>query len=185
LTNIIERIVMKSPKAHSIKDYGWRLHGQPVRVLKDRSFRLNATGQPAAAALLSRYCADSASLMACLQCGMCTANCNLAEEGSLFPRRQMTFLQLGQKESLAAEARKARRSAPMNRGAFSTPPWFGQRGSWKLLWFLGSRRGPTEFGLSCWRRSKNPPRWKSRRAVGRALHCNAVKACFFGKHIGP
>jgi quinone-modifying oxidoreductase subunit QmoC len=94
---------MKSPKAHSTKDYGWRLHGQPVRVLKDRSFRLKATGQPAAAALLSRYCADGASLMACLQCGMCTANCNLAAEGSLFPRRQMTLLQLGQKESLTAD----------------------------------------------------------------------------------
>jgi len=39
---------------------------------------------------------------------------------------------------------------------FSTAPWF---------W----RRGLREFGLSCWRRGKNPHRWKSRRAGGRAL----------------
>jgi len=94
---------MKTPKASLLRDYGWRLHGRPVGVLKDRSFQLNAMGQPAAAALLSRYCADDASLMSCLQCGMCTANCHLAEEGSLFPRRQMTFLQLGQKERLVAD----------------------------------------------------------------------------------
>jgi quinone-modifying oxidoreductase, subunit QmoC len=94
---------MKSTNSHSLTDYGWRFHGQPVRVLRDRSFSLDSTRQPTAAALLSRYCADSASLMSCLQCGMCTASCNLAEEGSLFPRRQMTFLQFGQEEKLAAD----------------------------------------------------------------------------------
>jgi len=94
---------MNSTKDHSLTDYGWRLHGQPVRVLKDRSFTLDSTRQPTAAALLSRCCSDGASLKSCLQCGMCTASCNLAEEGSLFPRRQMTFLQLGQEEKLAAD----------------------------------------------------------------------------------
>jgi quinone-modifying oxidoreductase subunit QmoC len=90
-------------RPHSLHDYGWRLHGRPVRVLKDHSFSLQPARQHAAAALLSRYCADGASLMSCLQCGMCTASCNLAEEGNLFPRRQMMLLQLGQKESLLTD----------------------------------------------------------------------------------
>jgi len=92
-----------SSKPHALPDYGWRFHGRLVRVLEDRSSTLQATDRQAAAALLSRYCADSASLISCLQCGACTASCNLAEEGSLFPRRQMTLLQLGQKDSLAAD----------------------------------------------------------------------------------
>jgi quinone-modifying oxidoreductase subunit QmoC len=92
-----------SSKPHALLDYGWRFHGRPVRVLEDRSSTLQATDRQAAAALLSRYCADGASLTSCLQCGACTASCNLAEEGSLFPRRQMTLLQLGQKDSLVAD----------------------------------------------------------------------------------
>jgi quinone-modifying oxidoreductase subunit QmoC len=90
-------------KPRSLQDYGWRLHGRPVTVLKDHSFTLQTTRQRAVIALLSPYCADGTSLMSCLQCGMCTASCNLAEQGSLFPRRQMALLQLGQKESLVAD----------------------------------------------------------------------------------
>jgi quinone-modifying oxidoreductase, subunit QmoC len=94
---------MKSAKAQTLTDYGWRFRGQPVRVLNDRSFTLDSTRQPAVTVLVASYCADGASLISCLQCGMCTASCNVAEEGSLFPRRQMTFLQLGQKGSLVAD----------------------------------------------------------------------------------
>ncbi len=57
----------------------------------------------ATATLLSRYCADGASLMSCLQCGACTASCNLAAKGNLFPRRQLTLFQLGQKDRLMAD----------------------------------------------------------------------------------
>jgi len=93
----------RSAKARPVRDYGWRFRGERVEVLKDQSFTLGSTRQPAVAALVSSYCADGASLVSCLQCGMCTASCNVAEEGSLFPRRQMTLLQLGLKESLVAD----------------------------------------------------------------------------------
>ena len=101
--SILSKFIGSIARRHSLQDYGWRLHRRPVRVLKDHSFILQPARQRAAAALLWRYCADGASLMSCLQCGMCTASCNLAENGSLFPRRQMMLLQLGQKESLLAD----------------------------------------------------------------------------------
>jgi len=85
------------------RDYGWRLHGQPVKVLKDRSFALYSTNGATATALLRPYGNGTASLMSCLQCGACTSRCDLAEEPDLFPRRQMTLLQLGQKEDLVAD----------------------------------------------------------------------------------
>lgn len=95
--------MVKGKKRQRLPDYGWRFQGQRLRFLKDRSFTLDAARQSAVAVLVSSYCSDSASLASCLQCGMCTASCNVAEEGSLFPRRQMTFLQLGQKESLVTD----------------------------------------------------------------------------------
>ncbi|MGO9085218.1 MAG: 4Fe-4S dicluster domain-containing protein [Candidatus Sulfotelmatobacter sp.] len=62
------------------------------------------TRQRAAAAVLTEYCADGNSLMSCLQCGACTVNCHLAEtDGALFPRRQMTLLQLGEVDRLLAD----------------------------------------------------------------------------------
>jgi quinone-modifying oxidoreductase, subunit QmoC len=78
---------------HTHQDYGWRLHGQPVGVLKDRSFALYSTGEAM----------GTASLMSCLQCGACTARCNLGEGRHRFPQRQMTLLQLGLKEELVAD----------------------------------------------------------------------------------
>ena len=48
------------------------------------------------------------------------------------------------------------RSAQGRLCGFSIPPWFG-------------RCGPRKFGLSCWRRGRNPHRWKCRRAGERAL----------------
>jgi quinone-modifying oxidoreductase, subunit QmoC len=95
--------VVKGTKRQRLPDYGWRFRGQRVGFLKDRSFTLDPTRQLALAIVVSSYCSDGASLASCLQCGMCTASCNIAEEGSLFPRRQMTLLQLGQKESLVAD----------------------------------------------------------------------------------
>jgi quinone-modifying oxidoreductase subunit QmoC len=85
------------------QDYGWRLHGQPVGVLKDRSFALYSTAEATATALLRPYGDGTATLMSCLQCGACTARCNLAEGPHRFPQRQMTLLQLGQKEDLVAD----------------------------------------------------------------------------------
>jgi len=54
-------------------------------------------------------------------------------------------------------------------GCFSTAPW-----SW--------RRGHGKFRLSCLRCGKSPPRWKSRGAGARALHCKLVISCLFSKH---
>ena len=63
------------------KDYGWRFHGQPVAVLKDRSFRLYS-GSAAGTTLLLPYGNGTASLTSCLQCGACTARCDLADEAN-------------------------------------------------------------------------------------------------------
>jgi quinone-modifying oxidoreductase subunit QmoC len=83
-------------------DFGWRLRGKPIRVLPDFSLRLSHTFPSAAAASLSGYC-DAESLVSCLQCGTCTATCNLSEAADLFPRRQMALLQCGQLQKLLAD----------------------------------------------------------------------------------
>lgn len=85
-------------------DFGWRLHGKTIRVLRDSSLILPPTRQRATVALLSRYCGDTRTLESCLQCGACTVNCHLAQsDGYLFPRRQMTLLQLGEADQLVAD----------------------------------------------------------------------------------
>lgn len=85
-------------------DFGWRLHGRAIRLLRDSSLTLLPVRQRATAALLTQYCADGNSLLSCLQCGACTVNCHLAEsDGALFPRRQMTLLQLGEVDKLLAD----------------------------------------------------------------------------------
>ena len=86
----------------AVRDYGWRLHGRPVGILKDHSFALS-TASNGASNLLRPYGNGTASLPSCLQCGACTARCNLAQDGRLFPRRQMTLLQLGQRDDLVAD----------------------------------------------------------------------------------
>ena len=88
---------------HAI-DFGWRLHGRTIRLLRDSSLTLLPARQRATAALLTQYCSDGNSLLSCLQCGACTVNCHLAEsDGALFPRRQMTLLQLGEVDKLLAD----------------------------------------------------------------------------------
>lgn len=95
---------INSPIAHPAIDFGWRLQGKTVRVLPDSSLNLLAGRQRAVAALLAEYCTDGNSLASCLQCGACTVNCQLAEsDGALFPRRQMTLLQLGEVDALLAD----------------------------------------------------------------------------------
>jgi quinone-modifying oxidoreductase, subunit QmoC len=85
----------------SAVDFGWRLHGKPIHLLPDSSLTLLPAKQRATAALLGKYCIDRNSLQSCLQCGACTVNCQLAEsDGALFPRRQMTLLQLGEVDQL-------------------------------------------------------------------------------------
>jgi quinone-modifying oxidoreductase subunit QmoC len=82
-------------------DFGWRLHGRPVSVLPDRSFDLAAPNQ--AGSFLEPFCLDLGALQACLQCGACTATCDLAGEEGLFPRRQVSFVRLGLADRLAAD----------------------------------------------------------------------------------
>lgn len=82
-------------------DFGWRLHGRVVGVLPDRSFDL-AGGGPGGVRL-ERYCRETATLQACLNCGACTAVCGLAGEGSLFPRRQVTLVRLGLADRVAVD----------------------------------------------------------------------------------
>jgi|CZKD01.1.fsa_nt_gi quinone-modifying oxidoreductase subunit QmoC len=85
-------------------DFGWRLRGSTIRLLRDSSLTLFPVRQRATAALLTQYCPDGNSLLSCLQCGACTVSCHLAEtDGALFPRRQMTFLQLGEVDRLLAD----------------------------------------------------------------------------------
>jgi quinone-modifying oxidoreductase, subunit QmoC len=81
-------------------DFGWRFHGKLVGVVPDRSFRLVA-GDQAVDGVLDPYCGNLTALQACLQCGACTANCSLAGENGLFPRRQMNLFQMGLQERSA------------------------------------------------------------------------------------
>ncbi len=93
-----------SPAPCQAIDFGWRLRGKTIRLLRDSSLTLLPIRQRATAALLTQYCADGNSLLSCLQCGACTVNCHLAEtDGALFPRRQMTLLQLGEVDKLLAD----------------------------------------------------------------------------------
>jgi quinone-modifying oxidoreductase, subunit QmoC len=85
-------------------DFGWRLRGRTIRLLRDSSLTLLPVRQRATADLLAQYCGDRNSLLSCLQCGVCTVNCHLAgTDGALFPRRQMTLLQLGEVDKLLAD----------------------------------------------------------------------------------
>ena len=88
------------PKADP-NDFGWLLHGKPVNVLADKSYEL-ATAKTNVA-FLEPYCLDISTLQSCLQCGACTATCDLAGDQGLFPRRQLTFVRLGLQERLAAD----------------------------------------------------------------------------------
>lgn len=74
-------------------DFGWRLHGRVTTVLPDRSFDLAEPEQRSSFA--RRHLHDVSSLQACLQCGTCTATCDLASDDTMFPRRQLTFVRLG------------------------------------------------------------------------------------------
>ncbi|HVP10463.1 MAG TPA: 4Fe-4S dicluster domain-containing protein [Phycisphaerae bacterium] len=81
-------------------DFGWRLHGKFVGVTPDRSFRF-VPGEHTSDGVLDPYCSNLTALQACLQCGACTANCALAGESGLFPRRQMNLFQMGEQARLA------------------------------------------------------------------------------------
>ena len=85
----------------SPNDFGWLLRGRPVSTLPDKSFDLAAVKGDGA--FLRPYCLDVATLQSCLQCGACTATCDLAGDEGLFPRRQVTFVRLGLQDRLAAD----------------------------------------------------------------------------------
>jgi quinone-modifying oxidoreductase subunit QmoC len=81
-------------------EFGWLLHGKAIDVLPDRSFDLAARSD---GSFLEPYCQDVATLQSCLQCGACTATCDLAGDEGLFPRRQVTFVRLGLQDRLVAD----------------------------------------------------------------------------------
>ncbi len=83
-------------------DYGWRFQGRTVGVLLDQS--LNLSSPAGSNQRTSSTCLDKlTALQSCLQCGACTANCGLAGEEGLFPRRQMNLFQMGQHERLLTD----------------------------------------------------------------------------------
>ncbi len=81
-------------------EFGWLLRGKAIAVLPDRSFDLAARSD---GSFLEPYCQDVATLRSCLQCGACTATCDLAGDEGLFPRRQLTFVRLGLQDPLVAD----------------------------------------------------------------------------------
>jgi quinone-modifying oxidoreductase subunit QmoC len=84
-----------------VPDYGFRLHGKRTSVLPDRSFDLAVP--PHSGSFTRRHAPAMRRLEACLQCGACTASCDLARDDTLFPRRQLTLVRLGL-EDRAAES---------------------------------------------------------------------------------
>jgi len=80
--------------------FGWLLRGRPVDLLEDRSLDLAASPD---GSFLKPYCLDVATLQSCLQCGACTATCELAGEEGLFPRRQVAFVRLGLQDRLVTD----------------------------------------------------------------------------------
>jgi len=81
-------------------EFGWLLRGKAIAVLPDRSFDLAARSD---GSFLEPYCQDVATLRSCLQCGACTATCDLAGDEGLFPRRQLSFVRLGLQDPLVAD----------------------------------------------------------------------------------
>jgi len=81
-------------------DFGWLLRGRSVHLLTDKSFDLADSPD---SSFLKPYCLDVATLQSCLQCGACTATCELAGEEGFFPRRQVTFVRLGLQDRLVAD----------------------------------------------------------------------------------
>jgi quinone-modifying oxidoreductase subunit QmoC len=80
-------------------DYGFRLHGKRTSVLPDRSFDL--TVPPHSGTFTRRHAPAMRRLEACLQCGACTATCDLARDDMLFPRRQLALVRLGLEDRAA------------------------------------------------------------------------------------
>jgi len=68
--------------------------------LRDCSFDLAAPGR---GPFLERHAPVMRNLEACLQCGACTATCDLASDDDLFPRRQLTLVRLGLEERAALD----------------------------------------------------------------------------------
>ncbi len=83
-------------------DFGWRLHGRMTTLLEDRSFDLTAPAVAGDGAFRRRLGRDMGGLESCLQCGACTATCDLAGGTGMFPRRQVTFVRLGLSERAAS-----------------------------------------------------------------------------------
>ncbi|HMK98229.1 MAG TPA: 4Fe-4S dicluster domain-containing protein, partial [Acidimicrobiales bacterium] len=85
--------VARGQGAKGAPDYGFRLHGRRTAVLPDRSF--DFVVRPHSGLFAERHAPLMRSLEACLQCGACTATCDLANDDNLFPRRQLSLARLG------------------------------------------------------------------------------------------
>src|SRR5512142_3182264 len=82
-------------------DFGWRLSGRVVTVMPDHSRDLDESRR--IPSFVEAHLGEIGNLRSCLQCGACTATCELAGEGSLLPRRQVTGVKLGLEERLVEE----------------------------------------------------------------------------------
>ena len=71
-------------------DFGWRYKGRWVGVYRDLS--RDGTPEPIATDTRPRECGNT---LTCLQCGICTAQCHLASNNTVFPRREMSLVQGG------------------------------------------------------------------------------------------
>jgi quinone-modifying oxidoreductase subunit QmoC len=83
-------------------DFGWRLHGRTTTLLRDRSFDLTPPPVIGETPFVRHHRREVRGLESCLQCGACTATCDLAGDAGLFPRPQVTFVRLGLTERAAA-----------------------------------------------------------------------------------
>lgn len=87
----------------TLTDFGWRLHGRNTGAIADHSFDLQEAVDEGRrdGDFLRRHGRALGSLESCLQCGACTATCDLAGQEGLFPRRQVTYVRLGLAERAA------------------------------------------------------------------------------------
>ncbi len=101
-----EYIYKKNNKSFSSDiNYGWFLKGRSVTVLNDYSYKLFFNRQDTKLNELSYYFLDKNDFTCCIQCGICTAICGLADKhiDSSFPRKQIMLFNLGEINKLISD----------------------------------------------------------------------------------
>lgn len=71
-------------QGNSSPDFGWRLGGRIVRSLPDRTVHFSPEPRERPA-FLSPWLREGGVISACLQCGVCTASCDLVKSDEAFP----------------------------------------------------------------------------------------------------